>query len=123
MRTAPIFAAALLAACGSAPDTTMTEEPITYPETRRDTTAGDTLHGAFVPDPYRWLENDTSAETADWVKRQNAVTDAYLAKIPFRQAIADRYEELFNYPKVGAPRKVGDLFFLYKNSGLQNQSV
>ncbi|MEZ4759137.1 MAG: hypothetical protein R2810_05045 [Flavobacteriales bacterium] len=66
----------------------------------------DTLHGTFVPDPYRWLENDTSAETADWVKRQNAVTDAYLAKIPFRQAIADRYEELFNYPKV-APAQGG----------------
>jgi hypothetical protein len=66
----------MLAACGAAPtEPTPTVEKMTYPETRKDSTAGDTLHGTFVADPYRWLENDTSAETADWVKRQNAVTD------------------------------------------------
>ncbi|MFT3885626.1 MAG: prolyl oligopeptidase family serine peptidase [Flavobacteriales bacterium] len=79
--------------------------------------------GTRIADPYRWLENDTSAETADWVKRQNAVTTAYLEKIPFRKDIARRYEELFNFPKESAPIKVSDLFFSYKNSGLQNQSV
>jgi prolyl oligopeptidase len=121
----PFFAlptALLLQACGTS-EPEMKEEPIQYPETRQDSTAGDTLHGSWVPDPYRWLENDTSAETADWVTRQNAVTRAFLDSVPFRSAIAKRYEELFNFPKVSAPIRVGDLFFQYRNSGLQNQSV
>jgi len=111
---------ALLSACGT------TEQPverITYPETRKDSTAGDDLHGTWVADPYRWLENDTSAETADWVKAQNAVTNAYLEKIPFRSALAKRYEELYNFPKVYGPMRVGNLYFVWKNSGLQNQAV
>ena len=94
-----------------------------YPETKKLEGVGDDLHGTYVADPYRWLENDTSAETADWVKRQNAVTDAYLEKIPYRKNIAQRYEQLFNFQKVSAPIKVGDLYFQYRNSGLQNQSV
>ncbi len=112
---------ALLSACGTADQPTA--DRMTYPETRKDSLAGDTLHGTFVADPYRWLENDTSAETADWVKRQNAVTSSVLEKIPFRVGLAKRYEELINYPKVSAPIKVGDLYFQYRNSGLQNQEV
>lgn len=124
MRITLPVALALLIACGTAPkNEEATMEKIQYPETRKDTTVVDDYFGTKVADPYRWLENDTSAETADWVKRQNEVTQAYLAKIPFRDAIAKRYEELFNFPKVGAPMKVGNLFFSYRNSGLQNQSV
>lgn len=122
-KTAPL-AAVLLAACHSPsepPQTAM--QKTTYPQTRKDTTVVDDHFGTKVADPYRWLENDTSAETADWVKRQNALTQDYLGKIPFRSAIAKRYEELFNFPKSGAPMKVGNLFFTYRNSGLQNQSV
>jgi prolyl oligopeptidase len=124
MQKALTAAVLLLAACGTS--TAPTDKPmqkIAYPETRKDTTVVDDYFGTKVADPYRWLENDTSAETADWVKRENAVTNAYLADIPFRDAIAKRYEELFNFPKTGAPSKVGDLFFTYRNSGLQNQSV
>lgn len=114
----------LLMACGTAPETAkQTVQKIDYPTTRKDSTAGDTLHGVFVADPYRWLENDTSAETAAWVKAQNAVTSAYIDSIPYRDAIAKRYEELYNYPKLGGPMKVGDLYFIWKNSGLQNQFV
>jgi len=122
MRHTPFLPIALvcLSACGG---NSGTETTITYPETRQDPHAGDTLHGTWVPDPYRWLENDTSAETADWVGRQNAVTRAYLDSIPFRGAIADRFAELYDYPKAGAPRRVGRLFFQYRNSGLQNQHV
>jgi prolyl oligopeptidase len=98
-------------------------QKIAYPETRKDTTVVEDHFGTQVADPYRWLENDTSAETADWVKRQNAATQQYLSTIPFRDSIAKRYEELFNFPKQGTPMKVGNLFFTYKNSGLQNQSV
>ncbi len=121
MKHATLSAVVLLAACGT-PDVNSVEK-ITYPETRKDSTAGDSLHGNWVADPYRWLENDTSAETAEWVKAQNAVTNGFLAKIPFRDSLAKRYEELYNFPKVGGPMRVGELYFVWKNSGLQNQSV
>lgn len=124
MRTILPVGLALLAACGTAPkNEEATMEKIQYPETRKDTTVVDDHFGTKVADPYRWLENDTSAETADWVARQNKVTQDFLGKIPFREQIAERYKELFNFEKVGAPMKVGNLFFSYKNSGLQNQSV
>lgn len=126
MRTITFACSILLivAGCGTSDNMEKSTEKtsITYAETFRGDHV-DTLWGEVVPDPYRWLENDTSAETADWVKRQNAVTDAYLGRIPFREAIAKRYEDLFNFPKVSAPSKVGDKFFIHKNSGLQNQSV
>ncbi|MBL7963138.1 MAG: S9 family peptidase [Flavobacteriales bacterium] len=116
---------ALLAACTEQPkeEVSLNLTPPTYPETRQDTAAGDTLHGTWVPDPYRWLEDDLSEETADWVKRQNEVTEAWLAQVPFRSSIAKRYEDLYNFPKVSAPVRIGDLYFQYRNSGLQNQSV
>ncbi|MBK8613072.1 MAG: S9 family peptidase [Flavobacteriales bacterium] len=125
MKQPLVAAVVLLAACGTPtePTETKTVEKITYPETRKDSTAGDTLHGTFLADPYRWLENDTSEETAAWVKAQNAVTQDYLSKIPYRKDLAKRYEELYNFPKVGAPFKVGDLYFVDKNTGLQNQFV
>jgi len=119
-----LFAAlplALLSACGTSDQPTAAR--MTYPDTRKDTLAGDTLHGTFVADPYRWLENDTSAETADWVKRQNAVTQQVLKAIPYRDDLAKRFEEMYNFPKLGGPMRVGELYFIWKNSGLQNQSV
>jgi prolyl oligopeptidase len=121
----PLLSIATLAAlcgCGTNEPAPVAEK-ITYPETRKDSASGDTLHGTWVADPYRWLENDTSAETAAWVKAQNAVTTDYLAKIPFRKDLAKRYEELYNFPKVSGPMRVGDLYFVWKNSGLQNQAV
>lgn len=122
-KTIPI-AVLLLAACGTSTEPAKKPmQKIAYPETRKDTSVVDDFFGTKVADPYRWLENDTSAGTADWVKRENAVTQAYLADIPFRDAIAKRYEELFNFPKEGTPSKVGNLFFSTKNSGLQNQGV
>ncbi|MBL7940575.1 MAG: S9 family peptidase, partial [Flavobacteriales bacterium] len=112
---------ALFTAC-TTPDQP-TSDRMTYPETRKDSLVGDTLHGTFVADPYRWLENDTSAETADWVKRQNALTNSVLEKIPFRSGLAKRYEKLIDHPTVSAPIKVGEHYFQYRNTGLQNQSV
>jgi len=96
---------------------------VKYPETKKDSTVKDTYFGTVVADPYRWLENDTSAETAAWVKEENAVTQDYLSKIPFRDAIKARYEKLFNYEKYSAPFRQGKYMYYYKNSGLQNQSV
>lgn len=97
--------------------------PLTYPETRRDTGLAEDYHGTQIADPYRWLEIDTAADVEAWVGRQNKVTTDYLEQIPFREDIRKRYEELFNYPKLSSPFKVGEYYFFYKNDGLQNQSV
>ncbi len=96
--------------------------PVDYPETKKVNVTDD-YHGTSVPDPYRWLEVDTAAEVEDWVKRQNKVTYGYLDQIPFTEDIANRFEELYNYPKLSSPYKAGEYYFFYKNDGLQNQSV
>lgn len=94
----------------------------TYPATRVSEQK-DQFFGTTVSDPYRWLEDDRSSETGEWVKAQNKTTDAYLAEIPFRDAIRRRLTELWNYEKYGAPFKEGAYTYFYKNNGLQNQSV
>lgn len=95
---------------------------IVYPETAKvDTT--DVYFGTEVSDPYRWLENDTSAATAAWVKAENEVTDAYLSHIPFRKKLLERLTDLANYEKIGMPFKKHGKYYFYRNSGLQNQSV
>lgn len=123
----PILALGMLNACNTEEknkDTknTWNQIEVNYPQTeKRD--SGDTYFGTFVPDPYRWLENDTAPQTTDWVSRQNDVTFDFLNQIPYRDDIKERYTELIDYPKISAPRSAGDYFFIYKNSGLQNQSV
>ncbi len=92
----------------------------TYPATKTiDQT--DDFFGTKVTDPYRWLENDTSEETKDWVQQQNVVSRNYLDKIPFRDAIKKRLTELWNYEKYTAPFKEGGYTYFYKNDGLQNR--
>ncbi len=95
---------------------------IVYPKTAKDNTV-DTYFGTQVADPYRWLENDTSAATAAWVKAQNKVTEGYLERIPFREALRKRLTELADYEKYGTPFKKHGKYYFYKNDGLQNQSV
>jgi prolyl oligopeptidase len=93
-----------------------------YPETVKVDTV-DNYFGEQVADPYRWLEDDTSKQTADWVKAQNEITFSYLKNIPYRDKIKKRLEELFNYERLSAPFKEGEYYYYYKNDGLQNQSV
>ena len=83
---------------------------IEYPETRKDTIV-DNYWGTTVPDPYRWLEDDRSAETEAWVIAQNQVTYSYLEQIPFRNKLKERFTELMNYPKYGSPKKVNNKSF------------
>lgn len=99
-----------------------TIEPVQYPETKKCDTV-DNYFGTAVPDPYRWLEDDYSEETANWVKAQNQVTQNFLSQIPYREQMKNHLMEIVNYPKEGAPWKKGDRYFLYRNDGLQNQSV
>jgi len=93
-----------------------------YPLTLKDTTI-DNYFGIKVADPYRWLENDTSKETAEWVKAQNELTFDYLSKIPYREKIKERLTQIWDYPKITAPFKRGGHVFFFKNDGLQNQNV
>ena len=93
-----------------------------YPQAEKENVT-DEYFGTTVSDPYRWLENDTSARTAAWVKAENEVTDAYLQKIPFRDKLLKRLTEVSNYEKIGAPYKRHGKWYFYRNDGLQNQSV
>jgi len=93
-----------------------------YPETKQIEKT-DIYFNSEVKDPYRWLEDDKSQETASWVKAENDVTFGYLEKIPFRKALKERLEKLWNYEKISAPFKEGDYTYYFKNDGLQNQSL
>lgn len=115
-----IIAGVTLASCDDAKkDTTM---GFTYPETRLDNHV-DTYFGQEVADPFRWLEDDRSEETGEWVKAQNKVTFDYLDQIPYRNSLKERLTEIWNYEKIGAPFVRGNYTYFYKNDGLQNQSV
>ena len=96
--------------------------PPNYPETRRDDTV-DVLHEETVADPYRWLEDTGTAETREWVKLQNEVTESVLARIHAREQIRARLRVVWNYPRVGVPVERGGRWFQLRNSGLQPQSV
>ena len=93
-----------------------------YPKTVKGNVV-DEYFDTRVPDPYRWLEDDMSHETGEWVMAQNKVTQNYLSVIPYREKIRDRIEKLWNYEKVGAPFEEGGFTYFYKNEGLQNQYV
>lgn len=111
----PVLTLAVLISCNEKPG-------IHYPMTKKvDVT--DTYFGVEVADPYRWLEDDHSAETAEWVKAENKVTFGYLDQIPFREKIKQELEKVWNYEKMTAPFKEGDYTYFYKNDGLQNQYV
>ncbi|MFA7446453.1 MAG: prolyl oligopeptidase family serine peptidase [Flavobacteriaceae bacterium] len=116
----PMFIMAAVVSCKNEKQEEVAQ--ITYPETKKGDVV-DTYFGTEVNDPYRWLEDDMSNETAAWVKAQNEVTFGYLEKIPYRNQIKNRMEELWNYEKIGAPFVEGDYTYYYKNNGLQNQYV
>ena len=102
--------------------TTMVAQNINYPKAPKDSTV-DTYFGVKIPDPFRPLEADRSKETAEWVAAENKVTNEYLAKIPFRAKLLQRLKEVADYEKVGAPFENNGKWYVFKNNGLQNQSV
>ena len=110
-------AGALFASCGA--DSTQT---MTYPETRTVDVV-DTLWDTPVADPYRWLEDDRDPEVMAWVADQAETATSFLHGLPGREELRERCEELFNHPRVGIPRRIGEKVFLTRNNGLQNQSV
>jgi len=97
-------------------------EELRYPITEKGDTK-DIYFDTTIADPYRWLEDDYSNSTKSWVTKQNAFTNSYMRKIPFRRKIEKRLTEIWNYPSQGMPFKKGDKYYFYKNDGLQSQSV
>ena len=97
--------------------------PVTYPVSRQDSSVADTYFGTTIKDPYRWLEDDQSAETKAWVQAENQVTFGYLEQIPYREKVRKRLEQIWNFEKFGTPFKKAGKYFFFKNDGLQNQSV
>lgn len=124
-RLSAAVAVAALSAVGAVtavPSYAQSTSRLPYPDTRTGDVVDD-YHGQRVPDPYRWLEDLNSPETAAWVQAENAVTTGYLSQLPDRDAIRKRITELWNYPKVSIPYFEGGRWYLSRNTGLQRQSV
>lgn len=115
-----IFAAAILFSCADSKKDEKTA--LNYPQTKQVDTVSN-YFGTDVHDPYRWLEDDRSEETGEWVREQNDLTFGYLDQIPYRKELNERLTKLWNYEKLGSPFTEGDYIYFYKNDGLQNQYV
>lgn len=113
-----VVSGCLMIGCESGKESSQTGYPVT-----QKVDSVDVYFGEKVSDPYRWLENDTSAETSRWVEAQNNVTFAYLNNINYRNRIQKRLEQIYNYERLSAPFQEGEYFYFYKNDGLQNHSV
>ncbi len=118
----PILGSMLIGCSQGSQEKEEMKTKLIYPETEERSDA-DTIFDKIIADPYRWLEDDMSDETAEWVKAQNKVTFDYLKDIPYREQLKERLSEIWNYEKVSAPTKKGDFVYYYKNDGLQNQYV
>jgi prolyl oligopeptidase len=121
-----LVACTFLTSCNEKPTTpamVFTDIAVMYPKTNADTTVFDDYFGTKVSDPYRWLEDDNSPETKEWVKQQNLVTFGYLEQVPFRKKALDRLTAIWNFEKYGTPWKKAGKYYFFKNNGLQNQSV
>jgi prolyl oligopeptidase len=122
MRQRFLRAAAALAATTILSLSALHAQKLPYPAAKT-VDQKDDYFGVTVTDPYRWLENDTSAETGAWVEAENKVTASYFESIPYRAPLKERLDSLYNYPKYSTPFRNGENYFVYKNDGLQNQSV
>ena len=121
-RTTSVLALLATLAVGVPSSDGLAAQSLAYPVTRK-VEQRDDYHGTVVADPYRWLEQDTARAVAEWVQAENAVTNTYLAAIPFREALGRRLRQLYDYPKQTAPLVKGRYLLFRRNSGLQNQSV
>lgn len=97
-------------------------QPLAYPKAKK-VAQEDDYFGTKIKDPYRWLEDDNSAETKAWVDEENKVTFDYLSKIPFREKVKNRLTQIWNFEKLSVPYKKAGMYFTFYNNGLQNQSI
>lgn len=106
------------------PDPAPSAPRLVYPPTRATDLVEDQF-GVKVADPYRWLENDVrvDADVRRWVDAQNQITQDYLTTLPGRDVFAERLKALFDFDRIGTPRKAGNRYFFSRNDGRQNQPV
>ena len=122
MRIRILMTMALCVTTGSSSFAQQNTAPLKYPQTKTvDVT--DNYHGIEIADPYRWLEDTESEETAKWVEAQNELTEAYLGALPQRESMRSRLTKLWNYERYSIPSRRGQRYFFSHNDGLQNQSV
>ena len=95
---------------------------LVYPKAYRDTSVVEKMHGVEVKDPYRWMERKSAARNK-WIRQEQSITRQYLEKIPFREKIVKRLEEIWNYERINNPVRNGGYYYFFKNNGLQNQDV
>ncbi|MEO5816416.1 MAG: prolyl oligopeptidase family serine peptidase [Gemmatimonadaceae bacterium] len=122
MKSAPLAVTALALALTLSAVAPVAAQKLAYPQARKVDQV-DTFFGTTVQDPYRWLEEETSPETAQWVEAENKLTFAYLDRIPYRDALKARLTKLQNYARFTAPSRKGEFYTFSKNDGLQNQGV
>ena len=121
MKSLPYWAVLLTACATTNPESSQTMK-FNYPAAPTADVV-DTIWSTPIADPFRPLEDDRSPQTAEWVAAENAITFDHLHSIPVRAQLLERFKSLYNYEKVGIPRKVGNHYFIVRNSGLQNQAV
>ncbi|MFH1727341.1 MAG: prolyl oligopeptidase family serine peptidase [Pseudomonadota bacterium] len=96
---------------------------IYYPQARMDSEVVDNFHGTLVKDPYRWLEDHDSAETKEWIEKQNQISKKFIEDGDTKEKLTKRLSKIWNYPKYSSPIKKNETYFYFKNNGLQDQSV
>lgn len=112
---------AMTLAFGTA-SSTVSAQSLKYPVAPHDATV-DTYFGEKVADPFRPLEDDNSEATGQWVRAENDLTRAYLDKMPQRSLYLKRLKQVANYEKIYSPFYEHGKWYVYRNDGLQNQSV
>ena len=92
-----------------------------YPETKKEEFT-ETIHGYEISDSYRWLEDFTSDDSLDWVKRQNKFTKTFISKNNYKKDIANYLEQIWENESISIPYKEEGKTFYYFNDGSFQQS-
>ena len=93
-----------------------------YPRARRLDLAED-IAGHQVSDPYRWLEDNTSAERAQWLQAQGEAFLAYREELPGRDRLTAQVRELLGTGYVGTPAWRGERSFFTRRDPDQEHGV
>src|SRR5258708_8716915 len=79
------------------------------------------LHGLPVTDPYRWLEDQDSPRTREWLSAQTRYARSYLDFIPGRERVRRRIRQLLDVETYDSLQKVGNRYFFRKRATGQEQ--
>ena len=109
-----IFSILIITACSN-------QNTTSYPETKKEKFT-ETIHGYEISDSYRWLEDFTSDDSLDWVKRQNKFTKTFISKNNYKKDIANYLEQIWENESISIPYKEEGKTFYYFNDGSFQQS-